>query len=166
MSTTAFLRDLRAKGACPEGYAWARRNKATGFADAWARLPRADWMLWLASAFEVELDVELLRQFAFACADRAVRIHAVAALRSAGLDAEAEKLAALPAILDATTAAAAGAAAGDAARAARDAAGAAWAARAAGDAARAAEQSWGADRLRATFPDQRSQEKPEGARDV
>ena len=135
--TTGWLAELRAKDPCTDGWAWARENQATSVADAWARLPRADWMLWLAEAFGVELDADRLRAFAFECADRAVRIHAVAALRSAGLTAEADKLAALPAIVDLQSARAAGAAAG----AAGDAAGAAGAA---GDAARAAAGAAGA----------------------
>ena len=89
-----------------------------------------------------------LQAWAFWCADRAVRIHAVTALRTAGFNAEDDTLAALPEIVDAESAAAAGDTAWAADRvAARDAAGdAAWAvgaaagdaAWAAGDAARAA----------------------------
>ena len=146
-----FLADLRAKGACSEGYAWARRHKVTSAADAWARLERPDWMLWLAEHFEVRLDPGLVQAFSFECADRAVRIHAVAALRSAGLGAEADRLAGLPRVVDVATADAARAAA----RAARDAAwaaagDAAWAAWAA---AWAAEELWEAERLRQLFPD-------------
>ena len=101
---TDFLAELRAKDPCTDGWAWARENQATSVADAWARLPRADWMLWLAEAFGVELDADRLRAFAFECADRAVRIHAVAALRSAGLGAEADSLAAVAPIMDAPSA--------------------------------------------------------------
>jgi hypothetical protein len=74
----------------------------------------------------------------YAAADRAVRIYAPAALRAAGLEAEALRLEAVASINDATTAwaaAAAARAAADAARAARDA----WDAWAAAAAARAAE---------------------------
>ena len=100
----------------------------------------------------VEGWTDALQAWSFWSADRAVRIHAVTALRTAGYNAEADTLAALPEIVDAESAAAAGdaawaawavgAAAGDAAGAARAAAwDAAW--DAAGDAAgaaRAAEQ--------------------------
>ncbi len=65
---------------------------------------------------------DALHRFAHACADRAARIHAVSALRAAGLAAEADLLAACPPIVDVASARAA---AGDA-RAAGGAAGAAW----------------------------------------
>ncbi len=72
------------------------------------------------------------------CADRAIHVHAVAALRSAGLDKVADRLDATPPIVDGTTSR-------DAARAARAAAAdgrasraASWAASAAGGAADAA----------------------------
>ncbi len=167
-TTKTFLVALRAKGACSGGYAWARESKATSAADAWARLPRADWMLWVAQNFKIELDAGLLRQYAFACADRAIHVHAVAALRSANLAAEADRLDAVAPITDeraaadasaaawaAADASAAAWAAADASGAARDASAAA-AARAAAwateDAAWAAELLWQADRLRAIFP--------------
>ena len=150
---TDFLAELRAKDPCTDGWAWARENQATSVADAWARLPRADWMLWLAEAFGVELDADRLRAFAFECADRAVRIHAVAALRSAGLGAEADSLAAVAPIMDAPSAkvaakVAAWAAAGDAgaarAAAAKVAARVAWAAAGDAGAAGAAWAAWAA----------------------
>ena len=62
-----------------------------------ARLLRADSMLWLAEAFGVEPDADRLRA-SRSSAPTAVRIHAPAALRSAGLTAEADKPVALPAI--------------------------------------------------------------------
>ena len=70
---------------------------------------------------------KLIVDWAFWCADRAVRIHAVAALRQAGMNIEAEKLASLKAITDIKSAfAAANAADGtDAANAASSAANAA-----------------------------------------
>ena len=74
---------------------------------------------------------EQLWQFAYACADRAVRLHAVTALRAAGLATQADNLAALPEVANKQSADAAR----DAAWAAADAAGAAWAAGAARDAA-------------------------------
>jgi hypothetical protein len=83
----------------------------------------------------------------YAAADRAVRIYAPAALRAAGLGAEALRLEAVSVINDATTAGAAGAAAWAAwdARAAGAAGDAAWAAGAAGDAAWAAgDAAWAA----------------------
>jgi len=70
---------------------------------------------------------KLIVDWAFWCADRAVRIHAVAALRQAGMNIEAEKLASLKVITDKKSAfAAANAADGtDAANAASSAANAA-----------------------------------------
>jgi hypothetical protein len=118
-------------------------------------LPLAD-RIWLGCT--------LLPEIRWWCADRAVRVHAVAALRSAGLYAEAGMLAALPEITDAATATAAAnaaaaaaaayaahaahAAARDAARdAARAAAHAAAGYAAAGYAARNAERRAQLDRL-------------------
>ena len=99
-----FLDDLRSKSACSEGFAWAKANGITSVAEAWAKLTRSDWMFWLAEQFSLPLDEPSLRQFTFECADRAVHIHAVAALRSAGLADTADRLAALPQIVDAETA--------------------------------------------------------------
>ena len=141
MTTRDFLAALRERDACAEGYAWARTNKIADATEAWARLPRADWMFWLAPRFGIEIDPDMLRRYAYECADRAVRIHAVAALRAAGLGAQADTLAALPKIVDKKTARAAYSAA--------DAANAAYAAAYAASAASAAdERLWQADRLR------------------
>jgi hypothetical protein len=112
-AATGFLADLRAKRPCSDGLAWAVEHEIASIQEAWTRLPRADWMLWLAQAFAAELPDEPLREFGRACADRAIHVHAVAALRAAGLMAEADRLAALPVIVDEPTAwAAAWAAAG------------------------------------------------------
>ena len=101
----------------------------------------------------VEGWTDALQAWSFWSADRAVRIHAVTALRTAGYNAEADTLAALPEIVDAESAAAAGdaagaawAAAGDAAWAVGAAAGAAWAVGAAAGAAWAAagDAAWAA----------------------
>jgi hypothetical protein len=77
------------------------------------RIPLPD-RIWLGCA--------LLPEIRWWCADRAVRVHAVAALREAWLDAQADTLAALPEIVDAATANAARAAARAAAAEAADAA--------------------------------------------
>ncbi len=162
-ATNPFVAELWAKGACHDGLAWAVANEVTSPADAWARLQQADWMLWVAEAFGFELDRELLRGFAYECADRAVRIHAVGALRSAGWTAEADRLAALAPITDKQTSDAAATAASAAAWAAWSAGAAAWdawaaaavsdaAEDAAGDSAADAERLLQADRLRALFP--------------
>src|ERR1035437_10685233 len=78
-----FLIELIQKGACDEGRVWAVENKITGPAEAWAKLERVDWMLWLATAYRKELDATRLRNLAESWADRALRVHAPAALRSA-----------------------------------------------------------------------------------
>ncbi len=86
---------------------------------------------------------ETARTLAFRVADRAVRVSAVSALRSAGFDAEADKLLSLPAI-DSPAAAWAARAAAVAAKCAAEYA--AWAAKyaasVAGDATVAAEYRW------------------------
>ena len=121
--------------ACDEARKWAKPYAA--LQEAWDVCPRADWMLWLLEA--TESHAEERRTLAYAFADRAVRVHAVAALRSAGLTTEADRLAALPPIVDKETA-----------TAARVAAGAAW--DAAWDAAWAAENKLQADTIRALIP--------------
>ncbi len=70
MSTATFLRQLHVAGACSDGYNWARTEQVTSVEDAWNRLQRADWMLWLAVPFRIELDDEVLCQFDFECAAR------------------------------------------------------------------------------------------------
>ena len=132
---------LRALGACSEAVAWAKPYAT--LQAAWDECQRPDWMLWLCEHTSTHRDESV--RLAFAFADRAVRVDAVAALRSAGLGVEADRLAALPTI-DSRAAAEAASdaawAASNAAWAARDAAGAAsaaaWAASVAAGAARAA----------------------------
>jgi hypothetical protein len=160
-----FQADLIDRDACPEGRAWAKANKIKSPAEAWAKLERPDWMFWLADSYRIELRESDLVQLAATWADRALHVHAPAALRSAGLPEQAAKLEALPPLAGkasselraaraaAWAARAAAWAASDAARAASDAAwaasdaawaasDAAWAARAAAWAARAA--AWAA----------------------
>lgn len=93
----AWLRDPAHK-ACEDGYAWAEANNAVSIQDAWERLERPDWMIWLAQAAGVTLDRDAVVAWAFEMADRAVRIHAPLALSAAGLTVEADKLRALPKI--------------------------------------------------------------------
>ena len=92
-----------------EAYARGRKRVRLATVLRDERIPLAD-RVWLGCT--------LLPEVRWWCADRAVRLHAVAALRSAGLHEHADTLAALPEITDAATATAADAAA-DAARAAR-----------------------------------------------
>ena len=83
---------------------------------------------------------EVARELAFRVADRAVRVTAAGALRDAGLEAEADRLAALPPIDSKSSARAAEDAALAAWGAARASEGAAWAAWG------AAQDAWGAAR--------------------
>jgi hypothetical protein len=132
-------------------------------------------MFWLAEAYGVKLDPTKSAELAAIWADRALRIHAPAALRAAAplfaaipalaswsetLEGEAKKLEALPAGDAGDAAGDAGDAAGDAWAAAGDA----WAAArdagaAAGDAWAAAGDAWAAESvlqcsdLRRAFPD-------------
>jgi len=152
------------KGACSDGLAWARAEGVTSDQEAWARLQRPDWLLWLAVHRGIKLDEGKLRHFSCDCAEQALALVpqpdqrsleaiAVARLFADGKASQEE----LDAASDAASAAASAAsAASDAAWAASDAAwaaagaasAAAWAAGAAGAAARA----WQADRLRHYFP--------------
>ena len=70
--------------------------------------------IWMADAEDT------LRQFAYKCADRAVRVHAAAALRKVGRDQDADTLVALRPITDKKTADATYSAADSAARSAAD----------------------------------------------
>jgi hypothetical protein len=67
---TPWIDDLRTQDPCTEGYQWARDNNIASLAEAFAKLERADWWLWLASAFGVELDKPRLVTFAADCAER------------------------------------------------------------------------------------------------
>ena len=149
MSLSRYLRSL---GACDVAVAWAK-DYATLQA-AWNACPRGDWMLWLLE--NTRQHESERRELAYAFADRAVRVHAVAALRAAGLVAEAGRLAALAPIRDRESARAARAAAWaawaaaeDAVAAARSAEDAAWTA---AWTAWAAENKWQADAIRAAIP--------------
>ncbi len=166
-----FLESIKSLDACDDGYAWAETNNIQSDAEAWAKLQRPDWMLWLAKKRGLTLDESKLRLFACDCAEQTLPIferdypedkrprHAIeTARRFANGEATCEELAAAGAAAGAAWDAA-GAAAWDAARdaawdAAWDAAlDAAWTAEdAAGDAGRAAawaaESRWQADRLR------------------
>jgi hypothetical protein len=115
---------LKKLGACAEAVEWAKGQP--NYATAWATCERGDWMLWLLARLKHELTTAI----AFWCADRAVRIHAPAALDAAGLHEEAAKLRALPPIVDEATArwGAASAASAASAACATSAASATWAA--------------------------------------
>jgi hypothetical protein len=65
-----WLSDLKAHEPCTEGYAWARDNNIASLAEAFAKLERSDWWLWLASAYSVDLDKPRLVTFAADCAER------------------------------------------------------------------------------------------------
>jgi hypothetical protein len=69
-----WIDDLRSKDPCAEGFAWAKENKITSLAEAFARLERGNWWLWLASAFDVTLDKPSLVTFAADCAERVLPI--------------------------------------------------------------------------------------------
>ena len=138
---TALATQLRRLKACPEARTWA--EPYTTLAEAWAVCPRGDWMHWLLDALDTH--AEPRQTAAYRAADRAVRVYAVSALRSAGLGAHADTLAALTPITDAATAAAAG-------RAAHAAWNATDAARSASAAAGSAELLHQADDLRELIP--------------
>ena len=124
------------KDACAEGRAWVKSNGIKSDAEAWAKLQRHDWMLWLAENRGVKLDESKLRLFACDCAeqvlplferdypkDKRPRVAIETARRFANGKATQKELAAAGAAAWAAAGAAAGAAAWAAARfAARDAA--------------------------------------------
>ena len=67
---TTWLADLKSHDPCAEGYRWAKDNNITSLAEAFAKLPRADWWLWLARAYGLDLDKPRLVTFAADCAER------------------------------------------------------------------------------------------------
>jgi len=164
-----WLTDLKAHEPCTGGYQWARDNNIASLAEAFAKLERGDWWLWLASAYKVELDKPRLVTFAADCAERALpkfedRYPDDARPRKAIEAARACVTCPSPetrAAAYAASAVGAAAYAADAAARATDAADAAAYAAHAADAAAyaahaaayAAERQWQADRLRELFPE-------------
>ena len=69
-----FLESIKSLDACDEGYAWAETNNIQSDAEAWAKLQRPDWMLWLAKKRGLELDESKLRLFACDCAEQTLPI--------------------------------------------------------------------------------------------
>jgi hypothetical protein len=55
--------------AAKECGAWAANNKVQSVSEAWAKLHRFDWMLWLADTKSISLDESKLRLFACDCAE-------------------------------------------------------------------------------------------------
>src|SRR5262249_31994893 len=100
----AKMNDLRA---CDAAIAFVRDHESDDAETIWRSCNRVDWLCWYA--FRVR--PELAPAFALECADRAVRTYAPKALRRAGLTVYAERLEALPPIVDRETANAANAAA-------------------------------------------------------
>ena len=58
------------KSACAEGRAWVKDNGIESDAEAWAKLERPDWMLWLVEHRGLKLDESKLRLFACDCAEQ------------------------------------------------------------------------------------------------
>ena len=69
-----WLDDLRTHKPCTEGYDWAKENNIASLSEAFAKLERADWWLWLARAYDVDLDRPRLVTFAADCAERVLPI--------------------------------------------------------------------------------------------
>jgi hypothetical protein len=64
-----WLSDLKDHEPCTEDYQWARDNNIASLAEAFAKLPRGDWWLWLAQAYGIDLDRPRLVTFAADCAE-------------------------------------------------------------------------------------------------
>jgi hypothetical protein len=101
--------------ACEEATKYVREHASDSAKEIGLTCDRPDWLVWFLSRYAPES----VKEFAFNCADRAVRIYAPQALEKAGLIAEAERLRALPQIVDVETANAAAACAACAANATR-----------------------------------------------
>jgi hypothetical protein len=72
MTPTAYRKTLH--GACPDGLAWAGAEGVTSNQEAWDRLGRPDWMIWLLEHRGVQSDEGKLRHFACDCAERALSL--------------------------------------------------------------------------------------------
>jgi hypothetical protein len=66
---TTWLSDLKDHDPCTEGYQWARESNIASRAEAFAKLERGDWWLWLARAYGIDLDKPRLVTFAADCAE-------------------------------------------------------------------------------------------------
>ena len=154
MTNAAYLESI--EGACHEGIAWVKENKIKSDSQAWKKLHRSDWMIWLAEKRGIwnKLDPTKLRLFACDCAEQVLPIFEKdypddkrprKAVETARLFAEGKATQEELAAAGAAARAAAWAAARYAAYAAADAA--AW------DAAAAAAWTYQAARLRMYFPD-------------
>ena len=65
-----WLTDLKAHDPRESGYRWARENNIASLSEAFAKLERSDWWLWLADAYGIDLDKPRLVTFAADCAER------------------------------------------------------------------------------------------------
>jgi hypothetical protein len=65
-----WLDDLKSHEPCADGYRWAKENNIASLAEAFAKLERSDWWLWLARAYGIDLDKPRLVTFAADCAER------------------------------------------------------------------------------------------------
>ena len=75
MTNAAYLESI--EGACPEGIAWVKKQKITSDSQAWKKLHRSDWMIWLAEKRGIwnKLDPTKLRLFACDCAEQVLPIY-------------------------------------------------------------------------------------------
>ena len=70
-----FLETLKDLGACSDGYKWAEENKINSMAEAWDKLQRPDWMLWLLNKQSItETQRKALVLWACDCAEDALTI--------------------------------------------------------------------------------------------
>jgi hypothetical protein len=63
----SFVEELRQKGACLEGVLWVRENNIQSPAEAWDKLHRSDWMLWLLEKYQVAVADNVWRRIACRC---------------------------------------------------------------------------------------------------
>ena len=59
---------------CEDGVVWVMQNKITSDAQAWSKLDRPHWMLWLIEKRVINLDESKLRHFACDCAEDTLEI--------------------------------------------------------------------------------------------
>jgi hypothetical protein len=69
-----WLTDLKSHNPCADGYAWAKESNIASLPEAFAKLERGDWWLWLASAYGVYLDKPRLVTYTADCAEHVLPI--------------------------------------------------------------------------------------------
>jgi len=99
MTKEELLSEMNTLGACREATRYVQNHPAATAREIGLTCDRSDWLAWYLDRTDADCQA-----FAFACADRAIRQYAPAALDRAGLSHHAAALRALAPITNAATA--------------------------------------------------------------